>query len=302
MRSCFSYDIREKFYDSHDAHLSYVMRFFRLTSRERFPMLDVLEGAQADTTVTLTEDEGPEQTYWIEEQPVRHDEFHLIPEHPLARRLIGKHQGEAVTISDTGFSTRQVTIKEVKSKYVQAFQDSSANFERWFPEAEGLWMMRVRDIPDDAPDVDEARRREFKPLFDMLDQDTTRRRTVEGQYRDNWLPLGLIGKLLGHDIRTMWVGFALNSDVGIRCCVGSVEERTEAARQFEGNSPLVADPLAFITLYHLPCRDALMPMIGKLVTSQSVIDEFRAIVERRRLDKPEGFMKVGKADNGYVAT
>lgn len=295
----FSYDIRERFFGAEEAHLSFFMRFMRLTSQHLLPLLDVLDGVAIDTTVTVQEEGQADRVYWIEEQPVRHDAFHLTPNHAFAKLLLGKKPGDPVSLPGSDLYPRVVTVKEVKSKYVQAFQDSMTNYQIWFPEADDVRMMRVPDV-DDAPDADEARRQALRPVLDTIDRNAQQWREMETAYQEKWIPLHAIGKRAGHDLRTMWIGFTRRPGVGVRCCSGDTGKLDEAVRLLQGSPRLVADPLALLTLYHLPCRDAVLATTGKLITSQSVLDEFRDIAEHQKADRPDGHTAVGRVEDGYV--
>lgn len=163
--------------------------------------------------------------------------------------------------------------------------------------------MHVREIPDDAPDVEDARRREFRPLFDVIDEMDKHRQNIEKQYRQRNLTIGLASELMGHDILTMWAGLSQIPEAGIRCAVGNRAALDKAVQGLGDRPQLVIDPLGLITLYHLPCRDELLAFCGPLITSQSVRDEFLKIAESRRADTPQGFTTITrqKIGSGYTA-
>ena len=92
-------------------------------------------------------------------------------------------------------------------------------------------------------------------------------------------------------------------DLGVKCSAGHPEEWRQALATLEGGqSKLVVDLIALITIHEIGAADTVIKAFGKLSIAQSTIDELESIItQREMLSKQEG-MSVGKEGDQYVRT
>ena len=93
-----------------------------------------------------------------------------------------------------------------------------------------------------------------------------------------------------------------NPELGIRCSIGDIEERSSILNLLNNSKPkLVVDIISLITLHSLDAADIVVSAFGKLCIAQSTIDELQSIISEREgmWSKREG-MIVGKKGNRYI--
>ena len=120
--------------------------------------------------------------------------------------------------------------------------------------------------------------RKFRPLLDSIDRNTKPPFRFPKVYKENRLPIGALTNLAGGNVLDTW-GFLMSSpDLGIRCCVGNLEEKIQALALLENPQlKLVVDLISLITLHCLEAADIVVKAFGKLHIAQSTIDELQGI-------------------------
>jgi tetratricopeptide (TPR) repeat protein len=85
--------------------------------------------------VTLTVDSEPAKLFIVEPDPSLRLSAQYIPaSHPIAREILGRAKGERVRLPDDV----EATITWVKPKVLHALHEVMENFQRLFPESDGL--------------------------------------------------------------------------------------------------------------------------------------------------------------------
>jgi tetratricopeptide (TPR) repeat protein len=256
------YEIRRKYYQEADAHLKYIGVVLRRNKRND----ELLKNPEVTIdTAVLVEDDTKQQTWYIienrENPQVAMGE--ISTEHLLAKKMIGKRVGDQILINEN--SGTHVQVKAIKNKYVHALHISMQNFNKMFPENSNLLSINM-EIPQKSNELSKG----MQTIISQLEQRTKRIRDVETLYKEGNLTIGGLGMLIGKNIWDVWVG--LKSSWGVRCCMGTVEERQAALSSLKNPNRLVCDVLAILTLNELKMADIVVKRFGKLAIAQSVVD------------------------------
>ena len=214
----------------------------------------------------------------------------------LAQQLLGKTVNDEIVLRETPFGTDIGKITDIQSKYTYAYQEICREFPDKFPKDQGLWATKL----DDSEDADDSAK--FQPLFDLIDKQHDATLQIEEAYKENLPPIGVFMNLTGHNILDTWGLLISNPNLGIRCCIGSPEERIQACDLLENSQPkLVVDIISLITLHCLEATDPILKAFGKLRIAQSTIDTLLQIIyEREAMWSEQESMTVGKEGDRYV--
>ena len=288
------YETRRMHSKSPDVHLGYFGLF--LGFREQLDELLHPPQVQIGTAVHLDK-AGETNWYIIEERDdanPMHDE--LDASAPLAQQLLGKTVNDEIILRETPLGPDIGKIIEIQSKYVYAFQEICRKFSDKFPKDQGLWATKL----DDSEEADDSAK--FQPLFDLIDKQHDASLRIEEAYKENLPPIGAFMNLTGHNILDTWGLLRSNPNLGIRCCIGSPEERIQAHALLENSqSKLVVDIISLITLHCLEATDPILKAFGKLRIAQSTIDTLLQIIyEREAMWSEREGMTVGKQGDEYV--
>ena len=153
---------------------------------------------------------------------------------------------------------------------------------------------------DDSDEIDDKER--FQPMFDRIDRHHEYRLKIEKLYKKNNLTIGQFAKLVDSNSLDTWGPLMGNPELGIRCSIGGIEERSSILNRLNDSKPkLVVDIISLITLHSLDAADIVVSTFGKLCIAQSTIDELQHIITEKEgmWSKREG-MVVGKKGNRYV--
>lgn len=288
------YETRRMHSKSPDVHLGYLGLFFGF----RQQLDELLHPTQVQIGTAVRLDKAGETNWYIIEErddanPM-HDE--LDASDLLAQQLLGKTVNDEIILRETPFGTDIGKIIEIQSKYVRAFQEICQEFSDRFPKDQGLWATKL----DDSEEADDSAK--FQPLFDLIDKQHDASLRIEEAYKENLPPIGAFMNLTGHNILDTWGLLMSNPNLGIRCCIGSPEERIQAYALLENSQPkLVVDIISLITLHCLETTDLIPKAFGKLRIAQSTIDTLLQIIYEREImwSEQEG-MTVGKEGDRYV--
>ena len=283
------YEARRTHFNEPDAHLKYI-GIFLLVEKEIPEVLNPTQ-VQKDTAVQINiSDEDYE--YIIEE---RHDADIARNERDVsdsfAKQLLGKKKNAVVRIGE-----KTVKIVDIKSKFSYAYQESFRKYEHLFPTDEGMEKIKL----DDSDEIDDKER--FQPMFDRIDQQQEYLDQIEKLYKEKYLTIGCFTNLVGSNSLDTWGSLMGNPELGIRCSIGDIEERSSVLNLLNHSKPkLVVDIISLITLHSLDAADTVVSAFGKLCIAQSTIDELQSIISEREgmWSKREG-MIVEKKGNQYV--
>ena len=283
------YEVRRTHFDKPDAHLRYIGIFF-LVEKEISEVLNSTQ-VQEDTAVKIN---ISDEDYWyiIEERvdaDIKRDERDVNDS--FAQQLLGKENNAVIRIGE-----KTVKIVDIKSKFSYAFQESSRKYKHLFPTDQGMETVKLNN----SAEIDDKER--FQPIFDKIDQQQEHFDRIEKLYKEENITIGCFTNLVGSNSLNTWGSLMGNPELGIRCSIGGIEERSSILNRLNHSKPkLVVDIISLITLHSLDAADIVVSAFGKLCIAQSTIDELQSIIREREgmWSKREG-MVVGKKGNRYV--
>ena len=287
------YETRRIHYAIPDAHLKYFGLFLEV-EKQLGGLLD-LPQVQIETAVGL--DRSSETNWYIIEKRDDANPLHneLDVKDSIAQQLLGKTVNDEVVLRETPFGADIGKITNIQSKYAYAYQEICREFSDRFPGAQGLWATKLED--SDGKD-DSAK---FQPLLDLTNKQHEESREAEEIYKKIPIPIGAFAELIGRNVLGTWSFLASKPDLGIRCCTGNLEEKTQAFALLEASqSKLVVDPISLVTLHCLEVADTVVKAFGKLGVAQSMIDGFQRIIHEKKMDSDRERMIVGKQGDRYV--
>ena len=289
------YEARRTHYKNAEAHLKYVGLFYTVT--EQIDELLHPTQVQAGTAVCL-DSSGETDWYIIEE---REDADSLRKEFnvddPQSQQLLGKNVNDKIILQQNPIGSETGKIVDIKSKYVYALQEIFRTFPRQFPGTPGVWSINLAD----SRETDDSGK--MQPIFDFITRQHEALLQVETIYKENPLPIGAFTNLTGGNVLEALSLLMRKPDLGVKCSAGHPEEWRQALATLEdGQSKLVVDLIALITIHEIGAADTVINAFGKLSIAQSTIDELESIIrEREMLSEREG-MSVGKEGDQYVRT
>ena len=288
------YEVRRTHFNNPDVHLLYIKIF--LSVEKEIP--EVLKPTQVekDTAVKIN---ISDEDYWyiIEERvdaDIKRDERDVNV--PFAQQLTGKNINDEVSLGEKMLGRKTGKIVDIKSKFSYAYQESFRTYERLFPLDQSMDNIKI----DDSEEIDDKER--FQQMFKMIDRRQDRINEIEKLYKEENLTIGTFTRYVGSNSLDTWGSFMGNPELGIRCSIGGIEERSRILNRLNDSKlKLVVDIISLITLHSLDAADIVVSAFGKLCIAQSTIDELQRIISEREgmWSKREG-MIVGKEGNRYV--
>ncbi len=99
---------------------------------------------------------------------------------------------------------------------------------------------------------DDSEGAKFQTLFDSANKRHETSLQIENRYKEHQPPIGVFMGWMGSNALDVWDLLINKPDLGIRCCIGSAEEKTQALALLNDPKPkLVADLISLTTLYFL---------------------------------------------------
>ena len=289
------YEARRTHYNDAEAHLKYIGLFFTVNTE----IDELLHPNQVETgTAVRLDSSDPTNWYIIEErEDADSARKELNVDDPLAKRLLGKTVNDEILLRQNPIGSETAKIVDIKSKYVYSFQEICRTFSELFPDNPGFWSINL----DDSRETDDSEK--MQPIFDFITQQHEASLEIENIYKENPLPIGAFTNLTGGNVLEALSLLMRKPDLGVKCSAGHPEEWRQALATLEdGQSKLVVDLIALITIHEIGAADTVINAFGKLSIAQSTIDELESIIrEREMLSEREG-MSVGKEGDQYVKT
>ena len=197
-----------------DAHLKYFGLFLEV--EKQLGKLSDLPQVQIGTAIHL--DRAGETNWYIIE---KHDDVDPTRKE-LIQQLIDKTVNDEIILRETPFGPDIGKIIEIQSKYVHAFQEICREFPNRFPTAQGLWAIKL----DDSDEIDDSEK--FQDLLNFTDRQHEESLQAEEIYKEIPIPIGAFAKLRGRNVLDTWGFLRSEPDLGIRCCIGNLAERTSS--------------------------------------------------------------------------
>lgn len=218
------------------------------------------------------------------------DDLLLSPDtiDPYVRKVIGEK---------VGFEYEQEKIqglvvwslKEVKHNYLDAFHKVCATYESQFPDAGGLWSIKVEDG-------------NVQPLFDLIKRQAERDEDFISTVAEKHIPFGIAAGIWKKDV--FQVSDLLRSSRGaIYTCVGTVEERDGAVNiieRYKGKG-IVLDTYTAWVAARLDMLGVLKEYFDEVLVSQSTIASIGQLV-RESKQHNRASLSVGWRDGAFIKT
>ncbi|APV44465.1 hypothetical protein Dform_01131 [Dehalogenimonas formicexedens] len=289
-----SYELRRTFFNAPMAHQKYMGMFLQREKDEGDWLKISVVGV--DTAVCIEED-GHKKWYLIvdrEDADANRSELNL--NHQLIKNMLGKSVGDSVILVDSPYSKIFGKIIEIKSKYVYAFQESLASFETWFPDATGVWKVKI-----DTPQKDEATPEGFQAVLDSIGQQHERGLLVEKLYKAGQVTIGAFANLAGRNTLEVWNRLTSNPEPGIIASVGSYEELSLANSAITPEMKLIADVVSIMTIHAIGAADFIVTRFGKIGLAQSTVDLLSEVINERKGIQAKGFLVIGKEGDKFIS-
>ncbi len=289
------YEARRTYSKDPDAHLKYIGVFYQV--EKQIP--EVLNPTKVEKDTAVQIDSSDESVSYIivdrDDADIERRERNI--KEPFVQRLLDKTLNEKVNYGKMMFGEKIGKIVDIKSKYVDARQESFQKYPELFPEDQGMGSITL----DDSKETDDPAK--FQPLFDVVNQQHEALLRIEQAYKENPLPIGTLANLYDGNVLNAWSHLITKPDLGILCCVGNIEERRNALALLENSQPrLVVDLISLITLHCLEAADTVVKVFGKLCIAQSTIDALLQIIhEREGMWSQRESMRIEKQGSKYVS-
>lgn len=265
------YELRRSNFDNEKVHSSYIKLISFNEAEENQKWIHPTE-VGLDSAILIEDPYGKKQNYIIEgRRDADIQKRELKPESDLAKRLLGKREGDKV-VFETPVSEEVFKIKELKSKYIQAFQESINIFNKLFPNSRELFQISIS-----KKGKDEISTEGLEKITEMARLKYENNEKMKLMYVKEQRPVGNVSNIFGMNIFDLWFYFTMDSSLGIYCSTGYYEIK-EALSCFKKELRLVVDPLSTLTIVTLGIGNIIKNYFGKLGISQSTIDLFQEIL------------------------
>lgn len=251
-------------------HMGY-MGLFLIRSRSEAFLQPSIVGE--DCVVFVKDDNGGARSYRIEAGAAPSQEV-LSPEHPFARKLLGKAVGDTVVLEAGIGQDTSWTIVEIKHKYLDLFHQAFELHETLFPNSRAIGKFHVDPNDQDS----------FEPVFE---QARSRSRQVDNAvqlYRTTIMPIDGIAAMLGTDAIDASRGLRFRSGMDLDVCIGEFEEREIALRAVEAGGRILVDVLTISIWDELGMLEDLVRMGVRPCVVQSTIDALAQRVQDAQIN------------------
>jgi len=282
------YELRRKFYNRPEAHLYYLKFFFR-RDKEVDHILNIKEVCY--DSVAFVEDQLGNKEYFILEKRKEPDSSRreINELSPLTQELIGKSVNDEIILRHNRFTHEVGKIIEIKSKYIHAFHESLKIIERFFPETEGITSIRIK-----PPNNEEEKAKGLQPILDIVSERSNIITTIEQFYKQRKVSIGGFAEVIGSNVLDVWGGLIRKPDLGIRCCLGSPDERKSALESLDNKPKMIIDIISLMTIHELNISDLIIKYFGKLGIAQSTIDLLKGSISEKSWIRSRGSLTLVK--------
>lgn len=296
------YETRRTHFDNRDAHLQYIRLFYQVDKHT--PDLLNPDQVQLNTAVQIDTSDQPVWYIIVDRDDVDITRGERDIKEPLAQRLLGKIENDEIDLGKTLIGQRVGKITAIKSKYVYARQESFEKYPELFPGDQGLGSITLDESSDHLKDnaSKETDSTDLQPILEFINKQHEASLQIEDVYKEHLPPIGVFMNWTGRNVLDVWNLLIHKPDLGIRCCLGSAEEKSQALALLEDPKPkLVVDIISLITLRSLETVDTVVKTFGRLTVAQSTIDALLQMIhEQESMWSQREGMSIKKQGNRYV--
>lgn len=268
------YEMRRKYYNEYSAHAEYVKSLlYKNINFESTPII-----VDFDTAICLKNHFGIKEWFILEKRDDIISELKEINSNNLiSKNTLGKFIGD-ITFIGKGVSLTDVTIVDIKRKYIHALHES---------------MEILKDSTDDygihSIDLDLDEKKKFEPIFDMLREQNKRRIETEKIFKEKLITVGALAEIRGSNVVETWVNIVNNPNLDLKCYSESNGEQNNILLLNE-DIKLVIDLVSLLTIHEIKVADNIAKTFGKIGISRTTLDEIiRALHEQKNLKEREFF-------------
>lgn len=261
------YELRRNNFNDAKVHFTYItLMLYEDNQVECFHP----ERVCLNSVVVIEEKTGEKKKYIIENREdtdLQRNEININSE--LYKKIEGKCIGNKISVGH--FVPEEVTITEIKSKYVYAFQESYEQFNYLFPNIPAL--SKISTVEKDQ--------KEFSPeTFVTKIKEITFRNMEHNEkavkfYHEKRFTIWDVASTCGRDVYEIWSSFTKDPNLGVYCFTGNPVEQSESLSNLKRNLKLIIDPISILTLISLNIGDEILKYFGKYGVAQSTIDLFQ---------------------------
>ena len=251
------------------------------------------ELVEVATAVLVQSEESQHQYYICDacEDPIGDNE--LKPDHPLSLALIGAKVGDTIEYEESPLSKKNLSVLEIKCKYLYLHHDTIDGFTHRFPAAtSSFYKLDLKTDEEGNPDL--------SPIFTLIDR---RRSYVDyglALYRESQLPVAVLALYLSVSPISLWFDLQYHDTEKIYCAQGTTEERESAITLVRQANTYVVDPLTAIQMAHLDIIGDVQKTPGQLVLTKSSIDLLEKLINDERLFGDQDSMALAKEGDDYI--
>ena len=281
----YAYELLRRHFSDPDAHRAYISVLAPIGPPPNVPRP---QEAGIGTAVAYVEEPHSEENWVViedsENPDISRNEY--PPDHPLAQRLLGKRLGENFVLADATVRNRMATVRQVLSKYVFRFRDCMNQWQLRFPLSSGVESVTV------VKRVGEREEYDLSVIEEFAERRQRQREEILSHYRSSILTLHVVGEQFSVSVFDAVAGLAQDSEVEIRTCNGSAQEKAAALAALNSADAAVLDATAIATLWMLENPAVLNSWPTQLVVSQTTMNSLREVIAGFALETAEG---------GYIA-
>lgn len=257
------YVMRRNRLDSTESAAAHVVTLLAVT--DELPLMDdELPSVIPGTTVTLTDEEGRDQTFTLDPSG--------LPELPStleflkagsqeASTITGLVMGAELTVPNTQGEPAVLTVRRICSAYHRLLELSQLALHAPLAPSPIARVMTIHNKKTGEPD--------FSGLTRQLQQDNEHGKKTIDTYASSPITLGMLASLLRRDVINIVRGWPLDASA-IQVSGGSPEQRAQAIEYLNsGQGPYLIDSATLAELGMLECLDVLNVLPKLLITSHT---------------------------------
>lgn len=292
----YAYNVIRRNFDNPDGHKVFLHALSPFANK---PILEEPDRVEVGSAVRYNE-QGVSTQQWIivEDSPDINSqlpELELRTDHAISKAMMGKKAGETFILAK-GFQDRIGKILEIKNKYVYRYQDCLAQWQVRFPDVPYIQTARI-ETKESEEHGSKPKFDEFLQLTDKYQDQLERHKNI---YKEKPLSIHMFGSQFNKTTFDALHYLALSPQVSIKCCIGSAEEREEAARHFKLCNRVILDMSAISTLFLLNRLGILECDDIDFVVSQSTVNEIRRMIANESFFYSKESGTLVKTESGYA--
>ncbi len=276
-----AYETRRKFIKDERAHPAYIS-FFMQTEK---PAGIHPEIVGVDTVAFFDNGIGEREYYLIEEKKRDgYDLKEISADEQRAQGLLGKKINDEFDLVINHIGGEKGTLKIIQSKHVFAYQESMKEYARMIPNNPAFTM----GVTEKGKEKEQ-----LEMMMLLAGQRAKNIEFLEDFYLKKKTPIGMYAERAGIDIVQLFSGLQYANDKKIICCIGDIDEQSEAAQCFAppyDEATPIMDATAILTVHYLGIEEKVAAFFKEIGISQSTRDVFTQKIEELESTPPAGYL------------